>query len=71
MPRINLPKGSGSWRLLDRQNETELWEREMDHPSGHSVTFYVVGSENTPEIFTDQSVHEAREAFVRFQRLAD
>ena len=70
MPRIKLPSGSGEWRQLDRQNGAELWKRVMDHPSGHSVTFYVVGSENTPEIFTDQSMQKARETFARLQLLA-
>ena len=67
MPKIKLPSGSGEWRRLDRQNEAELWERIMDHPGGGSVTFYVMGSENTPEIFSDQSMQKAREAFARFQ----
>lgn len=70
LPKIKLPSGSGEWRLLDHQNQAELWERIMDHPSGKSVTFYVVGSENTPEIFTDKSMQKARETFARFQLLA-
>ena len=43
----------------------------MNDPGGRPVTFYVVGSEHTPEIFADPSMQKAREAFVRFQALAD
>lgn len=70
MPKIKLPSGSGEWRLLAERDQVQLWERIMDHPARGTVTFYVVGSENTPEIVTDQSMSKARDAFKRFQLLA-
>jgi|GEM_PF-6369146 len=70
MPRVKLPSGSGEWRLLAERHQVQLGERIMDHPARGTLTFYVVGSENTPEIVTDQSMSKAREAFTWFRLLA-
>lgn len=69
MPKIKLPSGGGDWNLLEREHGAELWSRRMRQPDGVHVTFYVVGSENTPEIHYDQSESSARNVFARFQAL--
>ncbi len=65
MPRIKLPSGQGDWRMLERENLAELWEPVMDKPDGKKVTFYVVGSEHSPEITTEKDKPKARELMPR------
>ncbi len=67
MPNIKLPSGQGDWTMLARENGAEMWKRVMDKPDGEKITFWVVGSEHSPEITTDKDEATARENFGRAQ----
>lgn len=68
MPRIRLPKGDGDWTLLDSADAAELWKLIKPHPDRlGSTTFYVVGSEHTPETVYDQDLAKAEATFTQFR----
>lgn len=70
MPQIKLPSGSGVWSLQSEEHGAQLWKRVMDKPDGETATFWVVGSENTPEIIYEKDRDQANLAYARFQLLA-